>query len=395
MGKTIRRVALIGETRAGKSTFAAANARGNVYAIDSDRSLHRMTSLIEGRLTSASVKGSLIPLDIFEEAEDAVLYGNGAIGTIIVDTVTKIYAQWARKASMLGRLKTSERVARGGSKNKASDMVDKANAIAVLAQLAAYGTDIFYLWHERESVDMNTFSAITKETISDVERQKLLASIDVVLRFRREQHNGEHRYTVYVDPETRDFGDQRANKDFTYVDPPDNYWRGAMDTLERLIYTSFSGPDEAIAWAVRELDHQDPAEVEDLYTQVKKRRQPKKAYQMWPHWIMAIDEWKARRAARQEEPAVSVSAPAPEPEAPEPLEPEALEPLEPEPESPAPAPMPAATSNGHLEFGNGKGVPDELAGYYQLYQEKFDRPPFDENTLKGSIAYHQEHGEWQ
>lgn len=252
---------------AGKSTFVAANARTPAYVIDSDNRFDGVQGLADGEvLYPATPQGKIVPLDISEQAEDAIF--NRGVQSVVVDSVTKIYSLHARRGFMRNR---SGR----GNKNKASEMISKSDAMTVLRDIAAYGTDLYYIWHETAGVDASGQSEV-RAMISQVEMDRLFTSINAILRFKRE--NG--RYAITVE-RVRDFGGRPANARFTIWDSPGNYWQGGAARLERLMYTSFSGQKEAIRWMGEQLGNEDPAEMENLYEHIKSERAPESPSQMW------------------------------------------------------------------------------------------------------------------
>ncbi len=289
------RIAGIGRTRTGKTTFFAANAISPVYAIDADKGYVRTRRAmidkfpeITGEVYFPSNKGCLVPLLIHQEAERNIFDKN--IKTTVIDSVTKIYGFNTRPAVMAGRMTPQQREQYGFSKNKAANLQNKADAIQVLTYLAGYGTHIFYIWHEQETVDMESvkkgkMDLIMRETMSKEERKRLFTSIDIVLRFSIDKG----RYAITVDPETRGYGSV-PNTGFTIYDKPGNYWRGALSRIYGLIYTTFDSKDEAIAWGQKKLAIEDSVEAEAWYEEVKTRARPETPSAMWLAWMMAVEE---------------------------------------------------------------------------------------------------------
>ena len=191
---------------------------------------------------------------------------------------------------MAGRMTPQQREQYGFSKNKAANLQNKADAIQVLTYLAGYGTHIFYIWHEQETVDMESvkkgkMDLIMRETMSKEERKRLFTSIDIVLRFSIDKG----RYAITVDPETRGYGSV-PNTRFIIYDKPGNYWRGALSRIYGLIYTTFDSKDEAIAWGQKKLAIEDSVEAEAWYEEVKTRARPETPSAMWLAWMMAVEE---------------------------------------------------------------------------------------------------------
>jgi hypothetical protein len=277
-----RKVVLIGPTRVGKTTFVTASAKPPLYVIDADRNFGGFEPAVKGQVIyPKDATGYIDPLAIYDQAEAAVM--GMKIGAIVVDSVTPIYSTHARRAHMQNR--------RGLNKNKAAAMIDKADAIATLTNIASFGTEMWYLWHETTGID-GAGASITKETISPTERDRLFRAVNIVLKLS--VVNG--RYTAYVDPQTRAWGNRKPNTGWSYTDPEDNYWAGAMDFIERMVYTSFTGPDEAQRWLKRELGLTDLAEAKDFYDHIKSQEQPKRPSEMWMALVREVDAVLANRA---------------------------------------------------------------------------------------------------
>lgn len=299
------RIAGIGRTRTGKTTFFAANAISPIYAIDADKGYVRTRKAmvskfpeVSGEIYHPTNKGCLVPLQIHQEAERNIFDKN--VKTTVIDSVTKIYGFNTRPAVMAGRMTAADREKYGFSKNKASNLQNKADAIQVLTYLAGYGTHIFYIWHEQETVDMESvkkgkMELIMRESMSKEERKRLFTSVDIVLRFSMVQG----RYAITVDPETRGYG-SKPNTGFTIYDKPGNYWRGALERLYGLIYTTFDSKEEAVSWGQKILNIPDSVEADAWYEEVKVRAKPDKPSDMWMAWMLAVeDKFYARKNGQE------------------------------------------------------------------------------------------------
>jgi hypothetical protein len=300
---------------------------------------------LTGDVFSPSNKGCLVPIHIHQEAEQNIL--GGEVKTTVIDSVTKIYGFNTRPAIMAGRMSPKDREQFGFSKNKASNLQNKADAIQVLTYLAGYGTNIFYIWHEQETVDMESarsgkLDTIMRESMSPEERKRLFTSVDIVLRFAMDKG----RYAVTVDPETRGYGTV-PNTGFTIYDPPGNFWRGALARLYCLIYTSFDSKGEAVSWGMEKLGRGDTVEMEAFYEEVKVRAKPETPSEMWVAWMLALEEKFLATEYKVEKP-VDVQPPKTEP-------------------TPPAAPPPPAVEQGPdntdaIETPEAPDVPDELEG---------------------------------
>lgn len=372
-----RKVALIGETRTGKSTFLMSNARGNIWAVDAEHALERYKDLAEGKLFYPSPRGCVDPIHIFLEAEDNMW--DKDIGTIGVDAVTKIYGRQSRVASMAGRLTKAQRERLGFGKSKAKDMIGKADAIQVLTNLIVYGTDVMYIWHEGEYLDVasKSYEMVRRDAISDVERNRLMTSVDIVLRFSIEKGS----YRVYVDPETRNIGRQPARTGFYLNDPPGNFWAGTMDKLENLIYLSFESPAEAIKWGSQALGV-DEATAKDLYDNVKDEQKPKTSSAMWFAYVSVV------YAAGNDKPIRIKSDNEQGPEKPKKEPTKKPDPISPPAPSPDYTPEPDALEGVEDVYGDGEKVAlDDLRDFH-TYVKKFGRIPHDRKLVMNSKQVH-------
>lgn len=382
------RIGGFGRTRTGKTAFFAANAPAPVYAIDSDKgfvrtrmAMNKRFPEISGTVISPSKDGCLVPIHIHEEAKSNIRKHN--IKTVVVDSVSKIYEYNTRPAVMVGRLSVQQRKDFGYSANKAANLMNKADAIQTLTYMAAYGTNIFYVWHEKETVDMksNDMDKIMKESMSKEERLRLMESIDIVLRFTFEKG----KFAITVTPETRGYADV-PNTGFTLYDEKGNYWRNSLARIYGLIYTTFSGQDEAVNWGLKTLSKEDPVELEAFYDEVKGRTNPEKPGDMWVAWMLAIEEQYNNGQKREQEKKV---------ERPVVIEGEKIikepdDPPEEKKELPASVSInEAAKDNGSsvdtqgkpLTFGDGDFVREEYIADYKIYEEQFNYAPANEANL--------------
>lgn len=267
----------------GKTTFIASNCRAPIVVVDTDGRFDAVEALVNGEVFYPSQV--IDPLTLAEELME--FCAGGKIKSIAFDSLTKLYSIHARMAYM-------RNMAGGSNKNRAAEMVHKANAMTIARDMAMLGTDMYYSWHTMEGVDGQGKSEI-RAMISDVERSRLQTSINATLEFIEEGG----RYGVRV-ATARDFGGRPANIGFTYWDEPGNYWRGAADRLEELIYTSFSGKDEAIRWTARELGIEID-EAGGVYEYVKDAANPKDTSSMWVALVTEVHELSQARSHNSQE----------------------------------------------------------------------------------------------
>ena len=254
---------LKGKPKMGKTTFAAANAIPKVGWIDSDGRVDFVRGLAKGEIVKPpSRKANILPLHIQDWAEETVLMDEG-IQSLVVDSVTKIWEWQSRRATMHGDLSAGERAAAGLSKNKASDMVSKSNAMAIVRTLAGLGVSCYFVWHTTDGRDHQGKKMVGRDMISNVELERLEASLAAVIEFGRDNRG----YWAKV-LQARDLNGIPANVGFTLYDTPGNLWKGGADVLEKLMYTSFSDKQAAVAWLSSETGNPDLAEMEAHYDHV-------------------------------------------------------------------------------------------------------------------------------
>lgn len=373
----------------GKSTFIAANSIAPVYCIDSDGRFESVAGLIDGDVyypTNAAGKGigPTGPIEMRNQVENAVF--NNGIQTIVADSVTRIFAYHARRASVAGRMTKAQRSELGFGKQKAADMIPKSDIMTELANLTVYGTDVYYTWHMRQTINVSgKYEKIEKDRISDTELATLMASIGTRLRFFREGS----RFGITVDY-CRDRNGRKSNVGFTIYDAPDNYWRGGAERLERLMYTSFMSPDEAVEWGMKQLNNQDPGEISSLYEFVKQQEQPKTRSEMAVAWIEHISKLLSESSNTVESPekpatvTTTVTRPVPPPSIP-PSDEEPLFPEEPETAVVPSEPPSVPTSDDVLRYTDGTEVGMEQVDNVSRYQGKFNKMPQDAAMLQRAI----------
>lgn len=337
-----RKVALIGETRTGKTLFAVMNSDADIYAIDPEYSVLAHEEEVKGELLWPASDKMTEPLQIEIDARLAIPKTRRDTA-ILVDSVTAIWDANATLATMAGKLTPAERKVRGLPENAASMMQAKAEAIRVLGGMASHGRDLWLIWHEGLGLDMDTYKMVKKESISKKERLVILRNVDVILRFAMDGA----KYTVTVDPETRGRGTRQPRVGFTIADPPGNYWKGTMAMLEDLIYNShFKGQESAFKWARSMLNGTDEGTITDLYADVKEQKNPQTSDAMWFEWVQAVHRYiqTANGPSKNERPNPDpVVVPPPPPAAPLPEEVP-----EPEPETVADQGPPAFTDNPEI-----------------------------------------------
>ena len=257
---------------AGKSTFVAANCRPPLIVVDTDGRFEAVEGLVDGKVYYP--EQVIDPLTLIEELIE--MHGKYNPKSIAWDSMTKLYSIHARIGFMRGR--SGRKTADGKSINRAAELIDKSNAMTIARDLAILGTDVYYCWHTTSGVNGMGKSEI-KDMISSIEKERLMTSINVVLEF----HVKDGNYGITV-VSARDFGGRKSNTGFTIWDKPGNYWRGAAERLERLIYTAFTSKEEMMAWGAKCLQIM-PDEAEGLYDYLKESHRDATRSQLTVAWI--------------------------------------------------------------------------------------------------------------
>jgi hypothetical protein len=257
--------------------------------------------------------------------------GSG-VSTIVVDSVTPIFARITRRNQM---------EVRGGQVegNKSAIHAEKADAMALLsAAVTAYGTDTLWVWHVNAG-KFNGADRIT-QTISNTEVERLWKHLNAILEVViDEKKNGLRGIRIL-----RARAEHAIDK--IIWDTPENaaagtFWKGMPERIEDLLYPknpqgarataipaaratasstpapaapaapaatatpaaaeapaarTFASPAEAIAWGAAELCI-NPDEAAAVYESVKTATKPKKSSEMWAAWMTEVQNRQANLAA--------------------------------------------------------------------------------------------------
>lgn len=352
---------------AGKSSMAAANLEYPAYVVDADSRWNLVKGLLTGEVKFAAAATLLEPLALMEEVQSNMKTGN--YKHIVVDPVTKLYTLHSRRASMAGRLSEAERKKRGYGKNVAKLHIDKADAVEVITNMAMYGVHTYYIWHKRAGIDHQGNQEV-RDRISKVEVNTLRQSIDVQLEFTKVVNqtwqNGDKNAQNYLYGITvisaRGMAGRPPNVGMTVWDPEGNFWKGMAARLERLIYTGFAGPSQAIAWATSQFEGDPPTDLQAEYDKKKAVWKPEIAGQMYSQWVEYVDALvKDPEAAKK-----------------------------PEKKQPQPTKQPVM----EMKYGDGKPVEEGDQNDFLLYQKYFGQIAFDLQTLERAKQMNIEKGNW-
>ena len=349
---------------AGKTTFLAANIASPAYVIDGDSRWGLVKHLVEGNVQFAAGAIILDPLALMEAVQRVM--EKGVTKALCCDPITKLYSHHSRRASMAGRLSIQERENRGYGKNVAKLHVGKADTIEIITNLAMYGVDTYYTWHKREGVDAKGTKGI-RDRISEVELNTLRQSIDVEIEFVKEVNpvwqKGEKNAQNFLYGATvksaRGLAGKPVSTGFTVWDTPNNFWNGGADRIERLIYTSFRDPKEAILWASQRFEGAPPLDLKAEYEKKKKVWNPDVAGQMYSQWIEYVDD-----LVKDPEAAKKPDKKQPEPDI-------------------------------ELKYKGGKPVAEKDVADFHIYQNSFGQVPYDFKTMDRAKQMNIEKGTWE
>jgi dephospho-CoA kinase len=283
--------ALVGYPGSGKSTFAA-QMRGPLLVIDADHRFDEVARLAAGgvyRLSETPADNVLV------DRIDACLRANmpaSDVQTIVVDSLTAILAPLVTRAIV-------DNLA-GRNKNKSAAFLDKALAMRLLQDACGmWGVDLLFVYHLQDGRDAHG-QAITTATVSRTELARLQRSINLQLRLVQE---GD-KWGVRVD------WARRGRSGLTLWDDSGS-WQGMPDRIEQAVYgglskedqerieratpTSFTGPEQAIAWGFEQGVFQALPHARNAYDKIKAEHKPTCAADMWGLWIADVT---ARKAAR-------------------------------------------------------------------------------------------------
>lgn len=279
-----RQWALVGHPGAGKSTFAAQMA-GPLLVVDADHRFAEVARLAADEVFQLSDEAS----DNVNTERIAALLKDGMAGsgvkTIVIDSLTSILSPLTTEAIMDNDA--------GRNKNRVAAFKDKALAMRLLQDsITGWGVDTLWIYHLRTGLDAK---AQNKEStsISELEIARLRRSLNVALRVI--EQNGKRGIKVEW---------ARCGRQGMTLWDDSGRWQDMPTKIEEAIYagltaadqariagstpTSFSGPDEAIAWGWEQGCFRDARHAQSAYYECKQQHKPADAAEMWPAWISEV-----------------------------------------------------------------------------------------------------------
>jgi hypothetical protein len=181
----------------------------------------------------------------------------------------------------------------GANKNRIASFKPKAMAVRLLQdEITSWGTDTLWVYHTRQARDAQAHE-VTSTSISSVELARLRRSLNMTLRVVVEK--GRRGITV-------DWA-RRGRQGLTLWDDS-GCWLNMPAKIEQAVYaglstsdqeaiehatpTSFTGPDQAIAWGFEQGCFKDACHAQNAYAKVRADAQPKTAAAMWEAWIIEV-----------------------------------------------------------------------------------------------------------
>lgn len=271
--------ALAGFPGDGKSTFAA-RMMAPLLVIDSDHRFDEVMHLVAGDVMGLAnpADNALIRKIVDQLAQEMP---DTQVGTIVVDSLTQLISPLVQRGVMANL--------HGENTNKMSSFVEKATGMKLLQDgISRWGTDVLWIYHLQRGRDHQAERTVTT-TIPATELARLQRNLNARLRVVRERD----RLGIHVEwCRTGRDGFTLWDDSGTWEMMPENLEEAMYDGLDkerrRQKAARFSGPEEAIAWAVDQGVFADTAEAQDAYDRVKKTNKPATAGEMWELWIMEV-----------------------------------------------------------------------------------------------------------
>ncbi|MFN8494357.1 MAG: AAA family ATPase [Caldilineaceae bacterium] len=300
MDKTVfppRQWALVGYPGSGKSTFAAQMV-SPMLVVDADHRFAEVARLATGEIFQLSEEPSD---NVNAERIAALLKENmsgSGIKTVVIDSLTSILSPLIVEAILDNDA--------GRNKNRVASFKDKALTMRLLQDtITGWGVDTLWIYHLRTGLDGQA-REVESSTISVVELARLRRSLNMQLRII--EH--DDRRGLHID------WARRGRSGLTLWDDSGS-WHGMPEKIEAAVYggltteqmnafekqapTSFSGPEEAIAWGVEQGVFRDAVHAKNAYDKVKSDRKPKTAADMWRLWIEDVEKRQPLSSEEQEQ----------------------------------------------------------------------------------------------
>lgn len=292
-----RQWALVGYPGSGKSTFAT-QMKAPLLPVDADHRFAEVAHYAQGEVFQLSDDAAD---HMNAERITALLKENMAgsgVQTVIVDSLTSILTPLVVEAILDNDA--------GRNKNRVSAFKDKALAMRLLQDsITGWGVNTLWIYHLRSGLDGQA-KQVEATTISAVELARLRRSLNMQLRVVQDKE----RRGIHIDWARRGRSGQTLWDDT-------GCWKGMPEKIEAAVYgglseaeqeriakqdpTSFTGPEEAIAWGFEQGCFRDAVHAKNAYEECKRNGKPENAATMWQLWIAEVASRTSALNRKQED----------------------------------------------------------------------------------------------
>ena len=214
-----RKWGIVGPKMVGKSTFLTAMAR-KILIVDTEGRGSEINGIHDCEVFLLGVDDHQDPFAVSQALrQDAAEIRTLGIDLIAIDSLTPVYRRFSAEAMVKNDRKLQ--------KNRSAAFVDKAGAIRLFQDSAvSLGTDVAFIWHY-EKVRDDQARLVRKQTISEMEREKLIRSLNAVIELRHE--SGTRVASVLW---SRAHG--KLATPIEFVDR-EGFWKGIPEAIDRAL----------------------------------------------------------------------------------------------------------------------------------------------------------------
>ncbi len=270
---------LVGFPGDGKSTFAARMA-APMLVVDSDHRFDEVMHLVAGdvlEFEDSRTNGQVAAIvdDLARSMPEE------RVATIVVDSLTQLISPLVQRAVQANL--------DGENRNKMAGFVAKATGMKLLQDgVSRWGADVLWIYHLQLGRDARA-QAQTTTSIPATELARLQRNLNARLRVVRQGA----QLGIHVE------WSRTGRQGLTLWDDSGS-WELMPEKLEEAMYAGleqearahkaarFSGPAEAIAWAIEQGAFANPQQASAAYEHVKATHNPANAAEMWELWTMEV-----------------------------------------------------------------------------------------------------------